>query len=155
MKMINVLFICHGNICRSPMAEFMFKKMVEDHHEEALFHIESAATSREEIGNGVYPSARYELKKHGIICRDKYARQVTKKDYEAYDYLICMDAYNVRNLQRIIGDDPLHKVHLLLSFTDHARDVADPWYTDDFETTWNDLEEGLEAFYKYVRAQQK
>ncbi len=128
--MIKVLFICHGNICRSPMAEFVLKRLVADCNIANRFEIASAATSTEEIWNGignpVYPPAKAELAKHGISCEGKRARQITKQDYEAYDYLIGMDTANIRNMQRIFGGDPDRKVYKLLSFAGEDRDVADP-----------------------------
>ncbi len=155
MTPIRVLFICHGNICRSPMAEFVLKDMVEKRHLENLFEIASAATSTEEIwgnvGNPVYPPARKELAKHGISCEGKRAVQVTKADYEHYDYLICMDSMNLRNLKYIIGKDVQGKVSLLLDYTDRpGSPIADPWYTGDFSTTYRDVVDGCEGFLEYI-----
>ena len=136
--MIKIMFVCHGNICRSPMAEFVLKDMVKKAGRENEFVIASSATSTEEIwggvGNPVYPPARDELKKHGISCEGKRAVQVKKSDYENYDYLICMDENNMRNIRRIIASDPENKIVKLLSFTGENRNVADPWYSGDFET---------------------
>lgn len=146
----NVLFICHGNICRSPMAEYILKDMVRKRGLEDCFYIDSAATSREEIGNSVYPPARRKLRQMQVPCGDHRAVQVTKADYDAYDYLIIMDRYNRRNLMRIIGDDPEGKVHELLSFCGISRDVADPWYTGDFDQTYEDIVAGCEAFLDQV-----
>ena len=129
--MIKVLFICHGNICRSPMAEFVFKKIVKDNGLEKEFYISSAATSTEEIGNSVYPPAKRKLAEHNISCEGKKAIQVTKSDYDKYDYLIVMEEYNIRNLMRIIKNDKDNKVHRLLDFTDKPKDIDDPWYTGD------------------------
>ena len=137
--MIKILFVCHGNICRSPMAEFVMKDLVRKAGVEGRFHIESAATSTEEIGNPVYPPARRKLAEHGIDCTGKTARQLTKTDYGKYDLLIGMDRANLRNMRRICGDDSGGKMRLLMDYTDHPGDVADPWYTDDFETTWRDV----------------
>ena len=137
--MIKILFICHGNICRSPMAEFVMKDLVRKAGVEDMFHIESAATSTEEIGNPVYPPARRKLSEHGISCAGKTARQLRKADYEHYDYLVGMDSANFRNMQRICGGDPEGKISLLLDYTDHPGSVADPWYTGDFEATWQDV----------------
>lgn len=143
--MIKILFVCHGNICRSPMAEFMMKKMVSDAGTAGNFEIASAAVSCEELGNPVYPPAKSLLNAHGIDCRGKFARQMTVKDYEYYDMLICMDNSNMRNMQRICGGDPENKMHRLLDFTDRPGEVADPWYSGDFRQTWNDIEAGLQA----------
>jgi len=150
--MIKVLFICHGNICRSPMAEFTMKDMVKKAGLEADFQIASAATSREEIGNPVYPPARRKLAEHGIKCDGHAARQMTKEDYEDYDYLIGMDSANFRNMKRICGPDVDNKISLLMDHTKHPGDVADPWYTGDFEATWRDVEEGCAALLKELTA---
>ena len=148
--MINVLFICHGNICRSPMAEFMFKDLVSKRRIADKFHIESAAVSSEEIGNPVYPPAKKRLAQAGISCEGKRARKVTKRDYETFDYLIAMEEYNLSRLNRIIDKDSENKVHLLLDFTDRKGDIADPWYTGNFDITYNDIQEGLEGFLKHL-----
>ena len=140
--MIRVLFVCHGNICRSPMAEFVMKDMVKKAGLEKAFYIGSAATSTEEIGNPVYPPARKKLAEHGISCAGKTARQLRRSDYGEYDLLIGMDQANLRNMLRICGGDPEGKLHLLMDFTDRPGEVADPWYTNDFEATWRDVEEG-------------
>lgn len=147
--MIKIMFVCHGNICRSPMAEFVLKDMVKKADRENEFVIASSATSTEEIwggvGNPVYPPARDELKKHGISCEGKRAVQVKKSDYENYDYLICMDENNMRNIRRIIASDPENKIVKLLSFTGENRNVADPWYSGDFETCYRDIYNGCKA----------
>ena len=143
--MTKLLFICHGNICRSPMAEFVMKDLVKKAGLEAEFEIASAATSTEEIGNSVYPPARRKLAEHGISCAGKTARQMTRRDYEHYDYLIAMDRNNLRNMRRFVDDDPEGKVSLLMSHTRRPGDVADPWYTGDFEATWQDVLEGCQA----------
>ena len=140
--MIKILFICHGNICRSPMAEFVMKDLVKKAGMEAEFEIASAATSTEEIGNPVYPPARRMLNAHGIDCSGKTARQMTRADYERYDWLIGMDRANYRNMHRICGGDPEGKIHLLLDFTDRGGEVADPWYTGNFDATWRDAQDG-------------
>ncbi len=145
--MIKILFVCHGNICRSPMAEFMFKKLVKEEGREKEFLISSAATSYEEIGNPVYPPARKMLNYYGINCSGKTARHFEKEDYETYDYIICMDSMNLRNLMRMTGGDPDGKIKKLLDYTDRGGDVADPWYTRDFHRTYEDISEGLEGFY--------
>ena len=151
--MIKVLFVCHGNICRSPMAEFVFKDMVKQRGEEKEFLIESAATSTEEIGNRVYPPARRKLAEHGISCEGKTARQMRASDYRRFDLLIGMDRANLRNMQRICGGDPDGKVHLLLDYTDRSGDVADPWYTGDFDATWRDVEEGCRGLLNTILSQ--
>ena len=138
--MTKILFICHGNICRSPMAEFVMRDLAKKAGAEVL--AASAATSREEIGNPVYPPARAKLAEHGIPCAGHAARQLVRGDYEKYDHLIGMDAANVRNILRICGGDPDGKVHRLLDFTDRPGDVADPWYTGDFDATWRDVDAG-------------
>ena len=143
--MTKILFICHGNICRSPMAEFVMKDLVRQAGLESQFHIESAATSTEEIGNPVYPPARRKLAEHGISCEGKRARQLTNGNYDQYDFLIGMDRANLRNMHRICGGDFAGKLHLLMDYTDRPGDVADPWYTDDFETTWRDVLEGCQG----------
>ena len=140
--MIKILFVCHGNICRSPMAEFVMKDLVNKKGMADQFEIASAATSTEEIGNPVYPPAKRKLKEHGISCEGKTARQMTKTDYTYYDYIIAMDRFNLRNMTRIVGNDPDNKVSLLMDFTSHPGDVADPWYTGDFDATWDDVYEG-------------
>ncbi len=155
--MIKILFVCHGNICRSPMAEFVLKDMVEKQHIAHLFHIASVATSSEEIWNGmgnpVYPPAKKELAKHGISCEGKRAVQLKKEDYDKYDYLICMDSANIRNSLRILGGDPEGKLHMCLEFTGMNRDVADPWYTGNFTATYNDVVAGCEGFLEYLKKQ--
>ena len=143
--MTRILFVCHGNICRSPMAEFVMKDMVARAGRQAEFYIESAATSTEEIGNAVYPPARRKLAEHGIGCEGKRARQLTRADYDRFDLLIGMDDWNLRNMHRICGGDPEDKMYLLMDFTDRPGEVADPWYTGDFEATWRDVVEGCEG----------
>ncbi len=140
--MVRILFICHGNICRSPMAEFYMRDLVERSGLAGRFQIASAATSTEEIGNGVYPPARRKLAEHGISCTGHAARQLTRRDYERFDLLIGMDSANIRNMTRICGGDPQGKICRLLDFTGRPGDVADPWYTGDFEATWRDVDEG-------------
>lgn len=190
--MPKILFVCHGNICRSPMAEFVMKKMVAELQDsadksfagkdsaglecadndaaglkDADFEIASAATSTEEIGNPVYPPARRMLERHGIDCRGKTARQMTLRDYEYYDYIVLMDRNNLRNLRWILPPEiyerecadgsmpdlrrPHKKVSLLMDWTGNSRDVADPWYTGDFEATWNDVNEGCRAMLTSLR----
>lgn len=137
--MTRILFVCHGNICRSPMAEFIMKDLVQKAGLEEQFCVASAATSTEEIGNPVYPPARRKLAEHGIGCAGKTARQLTKADYSQYDLLIGMDSANLRNMRRICGGDHDGKIHLLMEYTGRPGDVADPWYTGDFEATWQDV----------------
>ena len=143
--MIKILFVCHGNICRSPMAEFVMKDMVRKAGLENQFHIASAATSGEELGNPVYPPARRKLAEHGIDCSGKTARRLRKSDYTQYDLLIGMDQANLRNMHRMCGSDPEGKLHLLLDFTSRPGNVADPWYTGDFEATLRDVEQGCQG----------
>ena len=143
--MIKILFVCHGNSCRSPMAEFVMKDMVRKAGLENQFHIASAATSGEELGNPVYPPARRKLAEHGIDCSGKTARRLRKSDYTQYDLLIGMDQANLRNMHRMCGGDPEGKLYLLLDFTNRPGNVADPWYTGDFETTWRDVEQGCQG----------
>ena len=153
--MIKVLFICHGNICRSPMAEFVLKDMVSGAGLADRFYIASAATSTEEIWNGVgnpvYPPAREELVRHGIGCEGKRAVQLTRDDYDKYDYLIGMDSANIRNMHRMLGGDPEGKVYKLLSFAGVERDISDPWYTGNFDKTYRDVSLGCNAFLEYLR----
>ncbi len=141
--MTRILFVCHGNICRSPMAEFVMRRMARDAGAEV--YTESAATSTEEIGNPVYPPARRELARHGLSCEGKTARQITRSDYGRFDLIVGMDRANLRNMLRVFGGDPEGKVRLLLDFTDRPRDVADPWYTGEFGETWRDVNEGCRA----------
>ena len=148
--MIKILFICHGNICRSPMGAYILKDLVRSRGIEDLFQIDSAATSYEEIGNPVYPPARRELRKHGISCEGHHARRMEKHDYEAYDYLIAMESYNIRNMLRILGDDPEGKITRLLDYTDRPGDIDDPWYTGDFETAYRQIREGCEGFLSFL-----
>ena len=149
--MTKILFVCHGNICRSPMAEFIMKDLVRKAGLADRFHIGSAAISREELGNPVYPPARRKLAEHGIACAGHAARQLTAQDYENYDLLIGMDRENLRNMRRICGGDPDGKLSLLLDHTGRSRDVADPWYTGDFEATWQDVLAGCQALLAEIR----
>lgn len=142
--MIKILFICHGNICRSPMAEYVMKKLVKDAGRERAFEIASAATSREEIGNPVYPPAQRELAKHGISCKGHAARQMTPADYDYYDYLVAMEPYNIRNMLRIT-DDPAGKMRLLMSFAGSDEGIDDPWYTGRFAEVYRQIETGCRA----------
>ena len=149
--MKRILFVCHGNICRSPMAEFVMKDLVKQAGLEAAFQIASAATSAEELGNPVYPPARRILAQHGISCAGKTARQLTRADYGRYDLLIGMDGANLRNMQRLFGGDPDGKISLLLDHAGVRRDVADPWYTGDFQATWDDVTTGCTALLEELR----
>ena len=142
--MTKVLFVCHGNICRSPMAEFIFKALAQARGAEV--YAESAAVSTEEVGNPIYPPAKRSLRQHGIPFDEaKRARQVRPDDYDRFDRILCMDTSNLRLLRRIIPADPAGKVHLMMAATGSGRDVADPWYTDDFERTFQDLLAACEA----------
>lgn len=147
---IKILFVCHGNICRSPMAEFLFKDLVKKRGLEDHFYIASAATSREEIGNPVHHGTRNKLRQHGISVSGKYAVQMEKRDYGKYDYILGMDKYNISNMLRILGGDPDGKVRRLMDFTSRPRDVADPWYTGDFDATYDDIMEGCEALLAHI-----
>ncbi len=149
--MKKILFVCHGNICRSPMAEFVMKDLVKKAGREQAFQIASAATSTEEIGNPVYPPARRMLSRHGIDCTGKTARQLRAADYERYDLLIGMDQANLRNMRSMCGGDPEGKIHLLLDYTDHPGSVADPWYTGDFEATWQDVLAGCKGLLETLK----
>ena len=142
---MRILFVCHGNICRSPMAEFVMKDLVQKAGLADQFYIESAATSTEEIGNEVYPPAKRKLAEHGIGCKGKKARQMRDNDYSRFDLLIGMDEWNIRNMTRICGGDPDGKIHKLLDYTKRKGDVADPWYTGNFEATWQDVTEGCQC----------
>lgn len=141
----SILFVCHGNICRSPMAELVMKYLVKEAGMADDFYIESAATSTEEIGNSVYPPARRKLAEHGIGCQGKTARQMTRSDYDRFDLLVGMDSWNIRNMNRICGGDPNGKIVMLMDYTHRPGDVTDPWYTGDFEATWKDVLEGCKG----------
>ena len=138
---VKILFICHGNICRSPMAEFIMNEMVRNEKLEWKFEIASAATSSEELGNPVYPPARRELAAHSIGCKGKTARRMTKADYDEWDHLVCMDNWNMRNMLRITGGDPDGKMQLLMHFAGRSEEVADPWYSGDFAGVYKQIEE--------------
>ena len=151
--MKRILFVCHGNICRSPMAEYIMKHLVAEEGIAGDYLIASAATSTEELGNPVYPPARRKLAEHGIACEGHSARQLTRNDYSRNDLLIGMDTYNIRNMQRMCGGDPEGKIHRLLDFTNRPGDVADPWYTGDFTATWRDCLEGCQALLQALEQQ--
>ncbi|PHV69962.1 protein-tyrosine-phosphatase [Sporanaerobium hydrogeniformans] len=153
--MIRVLFICHGNICRSPMAEFVFKDMVKQKGLEKEFDIASAATSTEEIGNSVHSGTRNKLNEYGISVAGKTAVQLKRQDYKNYDYLIAMDQRNITNMHRILGQDGEKKIYRLLDFTTHPRDIADPWYTGDFDLTYKEVYEGCEQLLAFLLASKK
>jgi len=148
--MHKILFVCHGNICRSPMAEFVMKDLVEKRGLSDLFEIASAATSSEEIGNEVHYGTRERLAKEGIRCVGKQARQITEADYDNYDYLIGMDRYNISNMHRIFEQDGKRKIYMLLEFTGRHADIADPWYTNDFDATYDDILEGCTALLDFI-----
>lgn len=148
---MKILFVCHGNICRSPMAEFIMKDILKKEGFSGHFEISSAATSTEETGNPVYPPARKILSENGISCVGKTARQIKISDYSYYDMIIGMDRYNIKNMMRIFGDDPLCKIYKLMDFTDKKGDVSDPWYTDDFKTAYNDIFSGCKALFEYLK----
>ncbi len=149
-KYIKVCFICHGNICRSTMAQSVFNHLVTSRHLNHLFEINSAATSREELGNPPHRGTVTKLKQVGIPVIPHRATQMTKRDYGYYDYLIGMDTANIRNMTRISGGDPDGKIFKIMSFAGSSRDVADPWYTGDFDETYRDVLEGCEAFLNYI-----
>lgn len=153
--MKKIMFVCHGNICRSPMAEFIFKDMLKKEGIESEFYVASSATSTEEIwggiGNPVYPPAKAELKKHGILCDGKRAVQLKKSDYDKYDMFIAMDSNNIRNIGRIFGSDPDSKVHKMMDFTDRKGDVADPWYTGNFDITYSDIYDGCVGLLGFLK----
>ena len=153
--MKKIMFVCHGNICRSPMAEFIFKDMLKKEGIESEFYVASSATSTEEIwggiGNPVYPPAKAELKKHGILCDGKRAVQLKKNDYYKYDMFIAMDSNNIRNIGRIFESDPDCKVHKMMDFTDRKGDVADPWYTGNFDVTYSDIYDGCVGLLRFLK----
>ena len=149
--MIRILFVCHGNICRSPMAEFVMKDLVKKAGREDEYYIESAATSTEELGNEVYPPAKRKLAENGISCKGKTARQLTRRDYDRFDLLIGMDEWNIRNMTRMCGGDPEGKIRMLMDYTQRPGEVADPWYTGDFEATCRDVLEGCQGLLEMVK----
>ena len=149
--MIKVLFLCHGNICRSPMAEFVFKNLIRDCNEE--FYVDSKAISREEIGNPIYPPAQAKLRENNIPFDDHRSSQVTVEDYNNFDYIIVMEDYNIPRLMRIIGEDSYNKVYKLLDFTDKTGDIEDPWYSGNFEKVFNQITEGCKGLLEHVKKQ--
>lgn len=152
LSMKRIMFVCHGNICRSPMAEFILKRMVKKSGAEKNFVIESSATSTEEIwdgiGNPVYPPAKEELAKHGVSCEGKHAVQLVRSDYDKYDLIICMDSKNIQNALHILGGDSCGKVKKLLSYTGSTGDVSDPWYSGDFRKAYDDIFQGCSSLMK-------
>ena len=151
--MKKIMFVCHGNICRSPMAEFIFKDMIKKEGREAEFYVSSSATSTEEIwgdiGNPVYPPAKAELAKHSISCEGKRAVQLKKSDYDKYDMFIAMDSNNIRNISRIFGSDKMEKVYKMMDFTDRKGDVADPWYSGRFDVAYSDIYDGCKGLLEF------
>ncbi len=148
--MFKIMFVCHGNICRSPMAEFVFKDIVKRHGRESDFLIKSSATSNEEIGNPVHYGTVRKLSQYGISCAGKYAARLTREDYDKYDLFVGMDSYNLVNMLKIFGSDPDGKIHSMLEYVGSDGDVADPWYTGDFDKTYDDIKRGCEALYKFL-----
>ncbi len=149
--MKKILFVCHGNICRSTMAEYVMKDLVRKAGLEDEFYIDSAATSTEEIGNGVHHGTRRKLARMGVPCGDHRARQMTRADYDRFDLLIGMDNPNIRNMTRIAGGDPQGKIRMMLDFTNRPGEVADPWYTGNFDATWDDVFEGCTNLLEQLR----
>lgn len=150
MRKIKILFVCHGNICRSTMAQFVFQDMVNKKGLTQHFHINSAATSREEIGSGPHYGTIQKMREEEVPILPHRAVQMTRRDYQEYDYLIGMDQWNIRNMLRIAGSDPEGKIRKLLDFGEHPRDIADPWYTGNFDQTYEDVVEGCEALMRFL-----
>lgn len=148
---MKILFVCHGNICRSVMAEYIFKDMIKKEKLEDHFYVESCATSREEIGNDIYPPVKIKLSEKGIAYTTHKARQISKKDVEEFDYILAMENYNISNMERVVGKS--NKMKRLLDYSDHPRDIADPWYTGNFEQTYNEIVEGLESLLKSMKSE--
>ena len=148
--MLRILFVCHGNICRSPLGKYLMRRLVREEGLEDRFFIDSAATSTEELGEGVYPPMRRLLKEAGIDCSDHAAKRMTRRDYETYDLLIGMDRWNVRNMERICGGDPARKIHILTEWTG-GGEIDDPWYTRDFRRAWREIEEGCSGLLEELK----
>lgn len=148
--MYRIMFVCHGNICRSPMAEFVMKDILAKEGKESEYLVRSSATSYEEIGSPVHHGTRRKLAEHGISCEGKRAAKLVKEDYDKYDLFVGMDSYNIVNMFKIFGGDNQKKVHLMLEFAGIDRDVADPWYTGDFDATYDDIKKGCDALYKIL-----
>lgn len=149
--MVKILFVCLGNICRSPMAKYIFQDLVEQEGFLEEFEIDSAATSYEEVENSVYPEARRKLKEKGIECEGHIAKRMTSQNYNEFDYIIGMEERNRRNILSIVGEDREKKIFCLLDFTDNPRDISDPWYTRNFEKAYQDIYEGCKAFLDYIK----
>ena len=152
MRKIKILFVCHGNICRSTMAQFVMQELVNKAGLKEHFYIDSMATSTEEIGNGPHRGTVNKLKQEGIPVLPHFAQQITARDYDRFDYIIGMDTWNIRNLNRILKGDPDGKIYKLLSFAGSGRDIADPWYTGDFDQTYDDVLEGCMALFDNIRS---
>lgn len=148
--MYNILFVCYGNICRSPMAEMIFKDLIIKNNKRYMMSCVSRATSMEELGNDIYPQAKRKLLQMGVTCEAHRATQITKSDYDKYDYIIVMEERNRRDLLRIIGEDNDNKIHLLMEYTKTLKDIDDPWYSGDFDTAFNEINEGCIGLYNYL-----
>lgn len=148
--MYNILFVCYGNICRSPMAEMIFKDLIIKNNKRYKLSCVSRATSMEELGNPIYPKAKRKLEQMGVTCETHRATQITKSDYDKYDYIIVMEERNRRDLLRIIGEDKDNKIHLLMEYTNNNKDIDDPWYSGDFDTAFNEINEGCIGLYNYL-----
>lgn len=153
--MFKILFVCHGNICRSAMSEFIMKDMIAKKRLADKIQVASSATSREEIGNDMYTPAKRKLDKEHIPYTRHHARQITKSDYAEYDLILCMEQYNIRNLKKIIPDDPDNKIRLLLDYSDTSRDISDPWYSGDFDRAYDDIKEGCQRLIEFLHKENK
>ena len=148
--MYNILFVCYGNICRSPMAEMIFKDMVYKSNKRYMISCVSRATSVEELGNDIYPQAKRKLISEGVTCEAHKAMQIKKVDYKLYDYIIVMEERNKRDVVRIMGPDVDNKIHLLMEYGSILKDIDDPWYSDDFDTAYNEIYEGCLGLFNYL-----